>query len=406
MMADSGVSRRSRKREGCERQCELCYLTYQSSRSLNRHLSDKHRGHPRYREVRSNVPTSPAKDCPHCGRTLTNLREHVPTCPDNPKSKRYQKSKANKSAKVLAEADVNVSQRQSESAQVDSADVESGPTGTHPRSRSSTRRREPSLRAHFDIEEEASSSLASQSRSDANALQRQVELIFQQENEVFQGRLKKRLEALQTRDQVLAKRAKWAQENGHLEKKVKALEAERDNWVNEKEHLEKRVKVAEAERDKLEHSRAKMEQEKGHLQTRVKALEGEREELKHGGARLFNVKDFLEVTIKSLTGEAERCFPNRDLFRERVHSICMAARRFTILEADVSTTKILQDALNDYLKEHKHNIKLEVVFETIYDPTTGDKVEPGNRGEVQEGSEVKDKEEKAIVKYTAASIQK
>ena len=406
MMADSGVSRRSRKREGCERQCELCYLTYQSSRSLNRHLSDKHRGHPRYREVRSNVPTSPAKDCPHCGRTLTNLREHVPTCPDNPKSKRYQKSKANKSAKVLAEADVNVSQRQSESAQVDSADVESGPTGTHPRSRSSTRRREPSLRAHFDIEEEASSSLASQSRSDANALQRQVELIFQQENEVFQGRLKKRLEALQTRDQVLAKRAKWAQENGHLEKKVKALEAERDNWVNEKEHLEKRVKVAEAERDKLEHSRAKMEQEKGHLQTRVKALEGEREELKHGGARLFNVKDFLEVTIKSLTGEAERCFPNRDLFRERVHSICMAARRFTILEADVSTTKILQDALNDYLKEHKHNIKLEVVFETIYDPTTGDKVEPGNRGEVQEGSEVKDKEEKAIVKYIAALIQK
>ena len=406
MMADSGVSRRSRKREGCERQCELCYLTYQSSRSLNRHLSDKHRGHPRYREVRSNVPTSPAKDCPHCGRTLTNLREHVPTCPDNPKSKRYQKSKANKSAKVLAEADVNVSQRQSESAQVDSADVESGPTGTHPRSRSSTRRREPSLRAHFDIEEEASSSLASQSRSDANALQRQVELIFQQENEVFQGRLKKRLEALQTRDQVLAKRAKWAQENGHLEKKVKALEAERDNWVNEKEHLEKRVKVAEAERDKLEHSRAKMEQEKGHLQTRVKALEGEREELKHGGARLFNVKDFLEETIKSLTGEAERCFPNRDLFRERVHSICMAARRFTILEADVSTTKILQDALNDYLKEHKHNIKLEVVFETIYDPTTGDKVEPGNRGEVQEGSEVKDKEEKAIVKYTAALIQK
>ena len=406
MMADSGVSRRSRKREGCERQCELCYLTYQSSRSLNRHLSDKHRGHPRYREVRSNVPTSPAKDCPHCGRTLTNLREHVPTCPDNPKSKRYQKSKANKSAKVLAEADVNVSQRQSESAQVDSADVESGPTGTHPRSRSSTRRREPSLRAHFDIEEEASSSLASQSRSDANALQRQVELIFQQENEVFQGRLKKRLEALQTRDQVLAKRAKMEQENGHLEKKVKALEAERDNWVNEKEHLEKRVKVAEAERDKLEHSRAKMEQEKGHLQTRVKALEGEREELKHGGARLFNVKDFLEVTIKSLTGEAERCFPNRDLFRERVHSICMAARRFTILEADVSTTKILQDALNDYLKEHKHNIKLEVVFETIYDPTTGDKVEPGNRGEVQEGSEVKDKEEKAIVKYTAALIQK
>ena len=406
MMADSGVSRRSRKREGCERQCELCYLTYQSSRSLNRHLSDKHRGHPRYREVRSNVPTSPAKDCPHCGRTLTNLREHVPTCPDNPKSKRYQKSKANKSAKVLAEADVNVSQRQSESAQVDSADVESGPTGTHPRSRSSTRRREPSLRAHFDIEEEASSSLASQSRSDANALQRQVELIFQQENEVFQGRLKKRLEALQTRDQVLAKRAKWAQENGHLEKKVKALEAERDNWVNEKEHLEKRVKVAQAERDKLEHSRAKMEQEKGHLQTRVKALEGEREELKHGGARLFNVKDFLDVTIKSLTGEAERCFPNRDLFRERVHSICMAARRFTILEADVSTTKILQDALNDYLKEHKHNIKLEVVFETIYDPTTGDKVEPGNRGEVQEGSEVKDKEEKAIVKYTAALIQK
>ena len=406
MMADSGVSRRSRKREGCERQCELCYLTYQSSRSLNRHLSDKHRGHPRYREVRSNVPTSPAKDCPHCGRTLTNLREHVPTCPDNPKSKRYQKSKANKSAKVLAEADVNVSQRQSESAQVDSADVESGPTGTHPRSRSSTRRREPSLRAHFDIEEEASSSLASQSRSDANALQRQVELIFQQENEVFQGRLKKRLEALQTRDQVLAKRAKWAQENGHLEKKVKALEAERDNWVNEKEHLEKRVKVAEAERDKLEHSRAKMEQEKEHLQTRVKALEGEREELKHGGARLFNVKDFLEVTIKSLTGEAERCFPNRDLFRERVHSICMAARRFTILEADVSTTKILQDALNDYLKEHKHNIKLEVVFETIYDPTTGDKVEPGNRGEVQEGSEVKDKEEKAIVKYIAALIQK
>ena len=208
------------------------------------------------------------------------------------------------------------------------------------------------------------------------------------------------------RDKLEHSRAKMEQENGHLEKKVKALEAERDNWVNEKEHLEKRVKVAEAEGDKLEHSRAKMEQEKGHLQTRVKALEGEREELKHGGARLFNVKDFLEVTIKSLTGEAERCFPNRDLFRERVHSICMAARRFTILEADVSTTKILQDALNDYLKEHKHNIKLEVVFETIYDPTTGDKVEPGNRGEVQEGSEVKDKEEKAIVKYIAALIQK
>ena len=91
MMADSGVSRLNRKREGCERQCEFCGRTYQSKRSLLFHLSDKHSGEQRYHEVRMNVPNSPGKGCPHCGQALRNLTEHVRTCPDNPQSSRYQK---------------------------------------------------------------------------------------------------------------------------------------------------------------------------------------------------------------------------------------------------------------------------------------------------------------------------